>query len=156
LLFALLAGLSTSAAAETWNRSFPAGDHPRVHVITSDARVEVRSRPGKTVDAHVELTGRIVGIYFGKVSPKVSLEQRPDGVIDIQARLTGSSSGIVVGSSQHLVVQVSVPGCDLEVELPTAQSDDRSEQQDRGRLIGWCVTLRELRGEIKLHTATAR
>jgi len=154
-LFVLLAGFSTSAAAETWNKSFPAGDHPRVHVITSDARVEVRSRPGKTVDAHVELTGRIVGIYFGKVSPKVSLEQRPDGVIDIQARLTGSSSGIVVGSSQHLVVEVSVPpNCDLEVETSdgaievTGVNGKIEVGSSDGR-----VTLRELRGEIKLHTS---
>jgi hypothetical protein len=155
VLFALLAGLSTSAEAETWNKSFPAGDHPRVHVITSDARVEVVARPGKTVDAHVELTGRVVGLYFGKVSPKVKLEQRPDGAIDIEARLVGSSAGIVVGSSQHLAVDVSVPpDCDLEIETSDGaiQVSGVRGKIDIGSSDGK-VTLQEVRGEIRLHTS---
>lgn len=110
---ALLAAAAPAADARTvdhdrdWSESWTVEGRPSIDIRASDARVNVHTRPGKTVEVQVRSRGATRGLFSGHIEPVVSLERR-GSTISVSARLRGSTAGFVT-SNVRIEVDVWTP-----------------------------------------------
>lgn len=103
-----------AAATRDWDRSFPVGAHPPVHIRTDDGRVRIHPGPDGTVRATVHWEAKHWGFTSPPREPVVRLEKAGDAV-EIEVR-EPSAFAIFGGISERVVVDVTVPSeCALRV-----------------------------------------
>jgi hypothetical protein len=97
-----------------WAQSWEIAGRPKLDVHATDARVNVHTREGRTVEVQVRSRGTTRGLFTGKVEPVVSLA-REGALVSVSARLRGSTSGFVTSNVRLEIDVWTPPGSDLTV-----------------------------------------
>lgn len=117
---ALLAVSAPPADARTdrhdrdWAETWEIAGRPTIDIRGRDARVNVHTREGTTVEARVSVRGSTKGLFFGKSEPEVTLSKEGSHVT-VSARMQGSTGGFVVSSETIAIDVWCPPGSDLTV-----------------------------------------
>lgn len=103
-----------AAATRDWDKTFPVGARPTVHVRTDDARVRIHPGADGSVHATVHWESKHWGFTSPSREPVVRLEKSGDAV-EVEVR-EPESFAIFGGIIERIVVDVTVPAtCDLRV-----------------------------------------
>jgi Putative adhesin len=148
LLFALAltTGTATIAAADEWNRTFPATGRPDVRIETNDGRVNVTTWDKPEIAFHVSTAGWTLGEHLQVTAAD------DNGVISLVARVP-SYFGMSFGN-RWLHIDVSMPrNADLDVRTGDGSV---SVEPVAGHIKLWTgdghISAHGLKGRLDLHT----
>ena len=140
-----------SAATRDWDKTFPVGARPPVHVRTDDGRVRIHPGPDGSVHATVHWESKHWGFTSPSREPVVRLEKSGDAV-EIEVR-EPSSFAVFGGIVERIVVDVTVPAtCDLRVHTGDGAVVLESSLHGSFDLVtgDGHVTLRGTQGDIRV------
>ncbi len=102
LLLAVLS-LGSFASADEWNKSYPVGNNPTLHVDTNDASIEVNRGVSNTIAVHIVADGYSIGSSGVRVT-----EHQEADKVDLNVHVP-NQWGIRFGMHQGVRVQIQVP-----------------------------------------------